>query len=86
LRSAGASVRPQLLSRALAVAACAFVTTTLAACESTEHESTQLELQSRAAQAAEAAKERAAKQRVHRRAGHRRSHSKPPASGAAAQG
>ena len=47
------------------MAACALVTPTLAACESTQHESTQLELQSRAAQAAELAKERAAKKRAH---------------------
>jgi hypothetical protein len=58
-------MRPRLLSRAIAVAACALVTPTLAACESTQHESTQLELQSRAAQAAELAKERAAKKRAH---------------------
>jgi hypothetical protein len=58
-------MRPRLLSRAIAVAACALVTPTLAACESTQHESTQLELQSRAAQAAELAKEHAAKKRAH---------------------
>jgi len=58
-------MRPRLLSRAIAVVACALATTTLAACESTERESAQLELQSRAAQAAELAKERAAKKRAH---------------------
>jgi hypothetical protein len=68
-------MRPRLLNRAIAVAACALVTTTLAACESTEHESTQLELQSRAAQAAELAKERAAKKRALAHGGHKpRSH------------
>jgi hypothetical protein len=68
-------MRPRLLNRVLAVAACAFVTTTLAACESTEHESAQLEQQSRAAQAAELAKERAAKKRAHAHGTHKsRSH------------
>ena len=59
------------------MAACALLTTTLAACESTEHESARLEQQSRAAQAAELAKERAAKKRAHARGTHKqRSHGK----------
>jgi hypothetical protein len=68
-------MRPRLLNRALAVAAGALLTTTLAACESTEHESAQLEQQSRAAQAAELAKERA--ERAHAHGAHeQRSHGK----------
>jgi hypothetical protein len=53
------------VKRALAVFACAALTTTFAACESTEHESAQIERESRAAVAVERAKERAAKRKKH---------------------
>jgi ABC-type uncharacterized transport system auxiliary subunit len=78
-------MRPRPLNRALVVAACALVTTTLAACESTQRESTQIELRSRAAQAAEAAKERAAKQRAAARASRPRPRSKTAPRRAAAK-
>ncbi|HEV2973606.1 MAG TPA: hypothetical protein VGX69_01255 [Solirubrobacteraceae bacterium] len=80
-------MRPRVLKRAFAVLACAAVTTTFAACESTEHESARIERESRAAQAAELAKEQAAKQRSRGRAHGGRSHTtRAGAHGAAASG
>ncbi len=80
-------MRPRVLKRAFAVLACAAVTTTFAACESTEHESTQIERESRAAQAAELAKEKAAKQRSRERSRGAHSHTtRARAHGAAASG
>jgi len=58
-------MRPGLVRRVLAVFACAALTMTFAACESTEQESAQIERESRAAVAAEQAKERDAVRRAH---------------------
>ena len=63
---------PGLLKRGLVVIACAAMTTSFAACESTEQESTQIQRQSEAAQQAEtAAKPKpATKRHTHGRSDH----------------
>jgi hypothetical protein len=60
-------MRPAALRRTLAVLAAAAMTTSLAACQSTESESAQIERESRAAVAAEQANERATVKRSHAR-------------------
>lgn len=79
-------MRPRVLKRALAVVACGAVTSTFAACVSTEHESAQIERESRAAVAAEAAKEKAAKRRSHGGTHRSHSHSSSAAAHAGASG
>ncbi|HTB71128.1 MAG TPA: hypothetical protein VK707_09120 [Solirubrobacteraceae bacterium] len=80
-------MRPRVLKRAVAMLACAAVTMTFAACESTEHESAQIERESRAARAAEVHKEQAAKQRSRGRTRGGRSHTtRAGAHGAAVSG